>query len=967
MAIARPGRTLALLALAVALAAFVAVPVTSSLQPFSSEDPGSQSVAARDAIERATGVDPYFNLIALVPTPAGVDSAAARTLVAKVQAALAGDPVVGAVHSYDAERQPGLLALDGRSTLVVGELRALAIASQLDGARRIERRLAGLPSVKLGGLAAFYAQGNQTARSDLIRSELFAFPLLLLISLWVYRGLVAALLPLLIGAVTVIGTLAVLRIASELTDVSIYALNITTALGLGLSVDYSLLILSRYREEMARTGPTRAALTRTLQSAGRTVLISSLTVAGVLSCLLAFPQPFLRSIGLGGMLVAGIAGASSLVILPAVLSLLRWRVNSLSPARWRRAAHERARALSTGGWGRLARLVVDHPVSFVLASAVLLLALSKPVLDLRVTQVDASVVPEGSGARIVHDSIAAHYPRSDNAPLLLAIRARDTVGARTELARYTAQLRGLRAVAAVQGPRYLGRQLWQINIAPYASPLSAASQTLVREVRRLPTVLPVLVGGETASLVDLKRSLSRHIPLALAILVLVTAGSVLVVTGSLVLPLLAMLVGALTMMAAFGVLVLVFQDGALEGLFDYSSSHALEASTLVLIFAMSFGLATDYGIFLFSRIMEMRRRGHDYADAVRRGLERTGRVVSAAALLLCVALGSLMTARHALVKEVGFGAAIAVAIDATIVRAMLLPSAIRLLRGLAWRSPGARAERARPERASATTPVRVSPGEQAPARIAQALEPTRYCDHDAPAIRRALAALGADVNGADDRALAVAAFHFVRDEVPYTLGPWGVSASSTLAQRTGMCTNKANLLVGLLRAAGIPAAYGVLRVNAREYFGVVGAPFLTRHISAESTHVYAAAFLGGRWVKCDPSTDRLLASRTSHFCRQTQLIEWDGSHDSLDFLDPRHIYADLGLYASIDELLAKPSRGATPERFALWNDYLSFIRRQPPYPSSEALIAAYRSQASTQRLLTLARGRSHRRARKNGS
>jgi hypothetical protein len=172
-----------------------------------------------------------------------------------------------------------------------------------------------------------------------------------------------------------------------------------------------------------------------------------------------------------------------------------------------------------------------------------------------------------------------------------------------------------------------------------------------------------------------------------------------------------------------------------------------------------------------------------------------------------------------------------------------------------------------------------------------------------------------------------------------------------------MCTNKANLLVSLLRAAGIPAAYGVLRVNAREYFGVIGPQFLTRYMSAESTHVYAAAFLGGRWVKCDPSTDRELANRTAHFCRQTQLIEWDGDHDALDFLDPRHIYADLGLYASIDELLAKPSRGATPERFALWNDYLGFIRAQPPYASSEALITAYRGRADTERLLAVARAR----------
>ncbi len=206
---------------------------TSSLQPFSSEDPGSQSVAARRAIERATGVDPYFNLIALVPAPEGLASLATRREVARVERALAAEQTVAAVHSYYANRTPGLAALNGRSTLVVGQLRALPIATELAGARRVERRLSSLRGVELGGLAAFYAQGNDTARGDLVTAELFAFPLLLLISVWVFRSLVAAMLPLLIGAVTIVCTLAALRIASEITNVSIYALNIATALGLG--------------------------------------------------------------------------------------------------------------------------------------------------------------------------------------------------------------------------------------------------------------------------------------------------------------------------------------------------------------------------------------------------------------------------------------------------------------------------------------------------------------------------------------------------------------------------------------------------------------------------------------------------------------------------------------------------------------------------------------------------------------
>jgi hypothetical protein len=304
------------------------------------------------------------------------------------------------------------------------------------------------------------------------------------------------------------------------------------------------------------------------------------------------------------------------------------------------------------------------------------------------------------------------------------------------------------------------------------------------------------------------------------------------------------------------------------------------------------------------------------------------------------------------VKVAGFGAALAVAIDASMVRAMLLPATLRLLGGAAWWSPGplaqvARALRGRLEpRATRGKTPRLSPSRNAPARPADAIAVTSYyCDHDHPDVRDALAQCVRERGAVGELAVAVAVFEFVRDEVPYTLGEWGLPASSTLQRREGMCTNKANLLVALLRAAGIPAAYGVMRVNARDYFGVVGPSFLTRYISPESTHVYAAAYLRGRWVKCDPSTDRDIASRTAHFCQQTQLIEWDGIHDSLDFLDPRHVYADLGLYANIDELLEKPARGATPERLALWNGYLDFIRSHAAFDSSEALIEGYRSSA----------------------
>ena len=474
-------------------------------------------------------------------------------------------------------------------------------------------------------------------------------------------------------------------------------------------------------------------------------------------------------------------------------------------------------------------------------------------------------------------------------------------------------------------------------------------------IRAAPFAGTVLVGGESAALVDLKHSLTDRLPYALLILLLVSAGAVFLLTGSLVLPLKALLMSGLTIAATFGVMVLVFQRGALETALGYTGSNALEAATLVLISALAFGLATDYGIFLLSRIKEIRDRGADDREAVALGLERTGPIVTAAALILCVALASLISGRHALVKEVGFGAAVAVAIDATIVRVMLLPSLMMIFGRWNWWGPGRRAQERwrgaapRPREPDAEAigrdgrAPRRSPGARARVASSEALSATRYCDRDDQRVLGALEAIRRESGAEGEREMAIATFEFVRDHVRYGFGPWGVAASSTLDRGTGTCTNKANLLVALLRAAGTPAAYGVMRVNARKYFGVLGPSFLSRYCSVESTHVYAGAFLDGGWVKCDPSTDDELADRTAHFCRQTRLIEWDGKRDALDFLQPEHVYADLGLFADLDELLGKAPRPTTSRLQAAGNDWLEFIRARPPFASETELVSAYKA------------------------
>jgi hypothetical protein len=579
--------------------------------------------------------------------------------------------------------------------------------------------------------------------------------------------------------------------------------------------------------------------------------------------------------------------------------------------------------------------VMRAPGRVAAAAAILLLALAVPSVHLATTAVDYNVVPKSSPDRQVAESVARD---GRSAPVVVAAEP-PSATAGPAMRALAARVKRLPGAASVTAPRALresprGTELWRMDVVPAEGTLSSRSQELVRSIRAVRVPYPVLVGGETAGLVDLKDGLGDRLPLALVLLLALTCVPIFLATGSLVLPIKTLLMNALTVAATFGILVFVFQQGRFEGLLGYTSSGALEASVLMLIFAVSFGLATDYGMFLLTRIREEGERGAGEREAVALGLERTGRVVTGAAMLLCVALGSLVAARHALVKEFGVGTALAVAIDATLVRALLVPSLMCLLGRFNWWAP--QSMRALIPGAKRRALPAAAPAPQGPG--AEYLAPTRYCDAGHPAI---VAALREIVDGREDeREAAVELFCFVRDHVRYEFGPWGQTASDTLALRAGTCTNKANLLVALLRAAGIPAAYGVMRVDAQRYWGPIGPQFLANEASSDSTHVYAAAHLGGRWVRCDPSTDRELAALTSQWCPQTRLVVWDGREDALDLLDPAHVHADLGLEANIDGLLAKPTR--KPDLPARWNDYLAFVRGHPPFASPEELIAAYR-------------------------
>jgi uncharacterized membrane protein YdfJ with MMPL/SSD domain len=677
----RGRRVVIVAAILFAVAGAFGAGVADHLDPYGADDPATESVRAENRLEDA-GHRPAAVIVLI---DAAVDTAEGRARVADISDRLNRDPDVAEVTGYAKTRSPAFVSQDGDRTYLSVALKPTEDDEWQDAAERIEDELAGEPGVEVGGPALAQAQVNGQVESDLRRAEMLAFPLLFLLSLLFFRSLVAALLPLLIGALAIVGTFLTLRIASEVGSVSIFALNLTTGLGLGLAIDYSLFIVSRYREEIAKSGPGTEAMRRTLATAGRTVLFSSLTVAVALASLLVFPQRFLYSMGLGGSLVALLAAAVALVVLPAVLALLGTRVNSLAPAFLQRRAERDARPEAAGFWYRLSRFVMRRPAPIAIAAATVLIIAGLPFLRLEFTSVDAQVLPESASARQVDNVLRSEFPPYRDTPIQVLV-SNPSKGTLDELER---ELRGVDGVAAVEPPRRLenGEVLISaISANPY---ISERSRETVRDIRSLPAPggTEVLVTGATAAFLDFQASLADHLPIAVAIIVVATLVILFVMTGSVILPVKALLMNALNLSAVFGLLVLIFQDGRFEGLLDYTSQGALEQTMPILLFAVAFGLSTDYAVFLLSRIKEARDSGISDSEAVAVGLERTGRIVTAAALLFSIAIGAFATSEIVFIKQNGIGTALAVLIDATIIRALLVPSLMELLGKWNWWAP----------------------------------------------------------------------------------------------------------------------------------------------------------------------------------------------------------------------------------------------------------------------------------------
>jgi uncharacterized membrane protein YdfJ with MMPL/SSD domain len=646
------------------------------------QDPDAENIVASERLAAAQGGREDAGLVALL-SPGGDVRAdpAARAKVRAVQRTIDADPGVVGARSYIDTRSPAFVSRDGRQTVVL----ATFTGDELEAVDRLRARLEGR-GVRIGGPDVVNPEIGEQVSSDLARAELIAFPLLFLLSLWIFRSLVAALLPPLVGALSIVTTFLLMRVVdSGVTSLSIYALNLVTGVGLGLAIDYSLFMVSRYREELARGADGSAAIARTMQTAGRTVLFSSLTVAAALASLLVFPMRFLYSMGIGGLIVALAAMLVSLTVLPAVLAALGPRVNAGAPRFLRRAADSAARPATSGRWYRLAQWVMRRPGTVAVVTAGALLVAGLPFLRIAFVPADYKMLPQGSEARQVAATIDREFGVFAADPIQVVGRAAPADDGRVD--RYADDLRDVPGTGTVSAPRRLNRDTVLIDVLPPGDALSNRNRDVVRAVRAVPAPVPAAVGGAAARFVDQQDTLGDYLPLALGLLALTTLVLLFLLTGSLVLPLKALLMNLLTLSATFGILVLVFQDGRLEGVLDFESAHGVEATQPVLLFAIAFGLATDYGVFLLSRIKEARDAGLDNRAAVAFGVERTGRIVTAAALLFCVAIGAFATSGILFIKLLGVGTALAVAIDATIIRALLVPALMALLGNWNWWAP----------------------------------------------------------------------------------------------------------------------------------------------------------------------------------------------------------------------------------------------------------------------------------------
>ncbi|WP_033438926.1 MMPL family transporter [Saccharothrix sp. NRRL B-16314] len=650
-------------------------------------DPNSESQRVISRVTEEVGRQ-NVHLIALYSSDEfTTDDPRFRDAVEDAVAELRANSAVEMVTSFYETQAPDMVSTDKHSTFVPIRFAAGT------GDAVVEEAKAGLAAdgltTQVGGQLAVSADIDEQIGDDLVRAELIALPLLLLLLVIIFGSVVAALMPLLVGGIAILGAFTAVRVISVFTEVSVFSINIITILGLGLAVDYALFMVSRFREEMDRDRPVGQAVANTVATAGRTVAVSGLIVTLALAGLLIFPQMLLRSMGLGGSAAVLVAMLTTLIVLPAVLAVLGKRINSLRiPGLHRRRIPTVTGAVAratTGIWARIAGAVMRRPVLFTIGTTAVLLLLATPFARVEFGGVDERVLPAGTESRVVSERLDAEFASDGVDPIRVLVSGASAAEAAT-FADSVDGVDGVRgvAVSAQKGESTL------LTVRYDGASNSPQARAIVRDIRALddPVGAEVLVGGPTAAVVDQVDGLSEKLPLMGLLVAGITFLLLALAFGSLVVPLKAIVMNLVSIGSAFGVVVWIFQDGHLSGFLGFTPTGYVDASQPILMLAILFGLSMDYEVFLLSRIREQWDHLGDNTAAVATGVQRTGGIITSAALLLCVVVGAFAASGITFIKMVGVGLLVAIVVDATLVRLLLVPATMRLLGRHNWWAPG---------------------------------------------------------------------------------------------------------------------------------------------------------------------------------------------------------------------------------------------------------------------------------------
>ena len=691
------------------------IPVAKSLSAGGFQDPTSESARATQLLTDKFGQGD-LQLLITVCAPDGFASGPARAAGTDIAGQLSRSPHVPSVASawtVPPEAATELVSRDGKCGLIVagitgGKNNAQKYADTLSDEVTHDRD--GV-TVRSGGLAMVNRQITELSQRDLLLVEVIAIPLSFIVLIWVFSGLLAAAVPIAVGGMAILGSMAVLHVIALGTDVSIFALNLSTAMGLALAIDYTLLIISRFRDELAGSASRDDALVHTMMTAGRTVLFSATTVALSMAAMILFPMYFLKSFAYAGIATVGFAALAAVVVTPAAIVLLGDRLDSLNVRRLARRLLRRPepvpRPIEQEFWYRSTKVVMRRAAPIGLAVIALLVLLGTPFLGVRWGLPDDRVLPRSASAHQVGDQLRNDFANNSATAVTVVVPDANGVGP-TDMERYAAELSRVPDVTAVSAPT--GTFVAGARVGPpsaatgeaqgsafltVASTAPLFSDNSGAQLDRLHAVAgpggrPVEMAGSAQINRDSVDSITSRLPLVLGLIAVIMFGLLFLLTGSVVLPLKALVLSVFSLTAAFGAMVWIFQDGHL-GALGTTSTGTLVANIPVLLFCIAFGLSMDYEVFLVSRIREFwlasGRTRADNDESIALGLARTGRVITAAALVMSISFAALTAAHVSFMRMFGLGLTLAVLVDATLVRMVLVPAFIHLLGTWNWWAP----------------------------------------------------------------------------------------------------------------------------------------------------------------------------------------------------------------------------------------------------------------------------------------